>query len=109
LQRVTVVDVDIRDHTHVDWALDSRFSPQRDTVVIDDCYVPITMNPSVRDACGNVTPGSKLLLEATQKIDSGLFSLPLRNLMMKALDVWKDCGVPELQIPKRAKLRVEQS
>ena len=35
LKRVTVVDedVDIRDHTHVDWALNSRFSPQRDTIV----------------------------------------------------------------------------
>ena len=55
LKRVTVVDadVDIRDHTHVDWALNSRFSPQRDTVVIDDCHVPIQMDPSLRDARGN--------------------------------------------------------
>ena len=111
MKRVTVVDtdVDIRDHTHVDWALNSRFSPQRDTVIIDDCYVPIQMDPSVRDARGNVTPGSKLVLDATQKIDSGLFSLPSQALMMKALDVWKDCGLPEFQIPKRAKLRLERS
>ena len=111
LKRVTVVDsdIDIRDHTHVDWALNSQFSPQRDTVVIDDCYVPIQMDPSVRDARGNVTPGSKLVLDATQKIDSGPFSLPPKDVMMKALDVWKDCGLPEFKIPKRAKLRVEKS
>ena len=111
LKRVTVVDedVDIRDHTHVDWALNSRFSPQRDTVVLDDCYVPIQMDPSVRDARGNVTPGSKLVLDATQKIDSGPFSLPPKDVMMKALDVWKDCGLPEFTIPKRAKLRLERS
>lgn len=111
LKRVTVVDedVDIRDHTHVDWALNSRFSPQRDTVVLDDCYVPIQMDPSVRDAHGNVTPGSKLVLDATQKIDSGPFSLPPKDVMMKALDVWKDCGLPEFTIPKRAKLRLERS
>ncbi len=111
LKRVTVVDedVDIRDHTHVDWALNSRFSPQRDTIVIDDCYVPIQMDPSVRDARGNITPGSKLVLDATQKIDSGPFSLPPKDVMMKALDVWKDCGLPEFTIPKRAKLRLERS
>ena len=67
------------------------------------------MDPSVRDARGNVTPGSKLVLDATQKIDSGPFSLPPKDLMMKALDVWKDCGLPEFQIPKRAKLRLEKS
>jgi UbiD family decarboxylase len=111
LKRVTVVDedVDIRDHTHVDWALNSRFSPQRDTIVIDDCYVPIQMDPSVRDARGNITPGSKLVLDATQKIDSGPFSLPPKDVMMKALDVWKDCGLPEFTIPKRALLRLERS
>jgi len=111
LKRITVVDadVDIRDHSHVDWALNSRFSPQRDTVVIDDCYVPIQMDPSVRDARGNVTPGSKLVLDATQKIDSGPFSLPPKELMMKALHVWKESGLPEFQIPKRAKLRIERS
>src|SRR5579863_1311321 len=111
LKRVTVVDadIDIRDQTHVDWALNSRFSPQRDTVVIDDCYVPIQMDPSVRDAAGNVTPGSKLVLDATQKIDSGAFSLPPKAMMMKALDVWKGCDLPHFQVPKRANLRLEKS
>jgi len=111
LKRVTVVDadVDIRDPAHVDWALNSRFSPQRDTVVIDDCHVSIETDPSLRDARGNVMPGSKLVLDATQKIDSGPFSLPPKNLMMKALDVWTECGLPEFQIPKRAKLRLEKS
>lgn len=111
LKRVTVVDadVDIRDHTHVDWALNSRFSPRRDTVVIEDCYVPIQMDPSVRDAEGHVTPGSKIVLDATQKIDSGPFSLPPKSTMLKALDVWKECGLPEFQPPKRALLRLERS
>jgi UbiD family decarboxylase len=111
LKRVTVVDadVDIRDPGHVDWALNSRFSPQRDTVLIDDVYVPLQIDPSVRDARGNVWQGSKLVLDATQKIDSGPFSLPPCGMMMKALHVWKECGLPEFQIPKRAKLRIEKS
>ena len=56
-----------------------------------------------------IKPGSKLVLDATQKIDPGTFSLPPKTLMMKALDVWKDCGLPEFKIPKRAKLRIEKS
>jgi len=111
LKRVTIVDtdIDIRDHTHVDWALNSRFSPQRDTVIIDDCYVPMLIDPSVRDVRGNVIQGSKMILDATLKIDSGPLSLPPKDLMMKAIDVWKDCGLPEFEIPKRAKLRLEKS
>jgi len=37
LKRVTVVDedIDIRDHTHVEWAMNSRYNPSRDTVLID--------------------------------------------------------------------------
>jgi UbiD family decarboxylase len=109
LKRITVVDpdVDIRDPSHVDWALNSRFDPRRDTVIVDDVYVPLQIDPSVRDARGNVTQGSKLVLDATQKFDSGPFSLPPKDTMMKALDVWQECGLPELQIPKRAKLRLE--
>ncbi|HML14084.1 MAG TPA: UbiD family decarboxylase [Xanthobacteraceae bacterium] len=111
LKRVTVVDadVDIRDPSHVDWALNSRFNPQRDTVIIDDVNVPLQIDPSVRDARGNVTPGSKMVLDATQKFDPGPFSLPPRDLMLKALDVWNACGLPPFEIPKRAKLRIDKS
>jgi hypothetical protein len=30
-------------------------------------------------------------------------------MMMKALDVWKASDLPEFQIPKRARLRLENS
>lgn len=111
IKRVTVVDadVDIRDPSHVEWAMNSRFSPQRDTVLIDDVYVPLQIDPSVRNAYGEVTQGSKIVLDATLKIESGLFSLPPKAMMMRALDSWKDCGLPEFQIPKRARLRLDNS
>jgi 2,5-furandicarboxylate decarboxylase 1 len=111
VKRITVVDadVDIRDPSHVDWALNSRFSPQRDTIVIDDVYVPLQIDPSVRDARGNVTQGSKIILDATQKFDPGPLSLPPKELMMSALNVWKQCGLPGFEIPRRAKLRIEKS
>jgi UbiD family decarboxylase len=111
IKRVTVVDsdVDIRDPSHIEWAMNSRFSPQRDTVLIDDVYVPLQIDPSVRDAYGVVTQGSKVVIDATQKIESGPFSLPPKAMMMKALDVWKASDLPEFQIPKRARLRLENS
>jgi 2,5-furandicarboxylate decarboxylase 1 len=111
IKRVTVVDsdVDIRDPSHIEWAMNSRFSPARDTVLIDDVYVPLQIDPSVRDAYGHVTQGSKIVVDATQKIESGPFSLPPKAMMMKALDVWKDSGLPEFQIPKRAQFRLENS
>ena len=111
LKRVTVVDadVDIRDPSHIEWALNSRFDPRRDTVIIDDVFVPLQIDPSVRDARGHVTPGSKVVLDATQKIDAGPFSLPPRDMMMRALDTWQACGLPKFEIPKRAKLRIERS
>jgi UbiD family decarboxylase len=111
MKRVTVVDadVDIRDPSHVDWALNSRFDPCRDTIIIDDINVPVQMDPSVRDARGNVTSGSKLVLDATQKFDPGPFSLPPKPLMTKAFDSWKACGLPDFEIPKRAKLRIDKS
>ncbi len=111
VKRVTVVDtdVDIRDPSHVDWALNSRYSPARDTVIIDDVFVPLQIDPSVRDVRGNVTQGSKIVLDATLKIDSGPLSLPPKAMMMDALDVWKQCGLPEFDIPKRARLRIEKS
>jgi 3-polyprenyl-4-hydroxybenzoate decarboxylase len=102
-------DVDIRDPSHVDWALNARFSPRRDTVIIDDVDVPLQIDPSVRDARGHVTSGSKIILDATQKINPGPLSLPPSAMMQSALEVWRQCGLPEFDIPRRAKLRIDRS
>ncbi|MDR2885069.1 MAG: UbiD family decarboxylase [Deferribacteraceae bacterium] len=111
VKRVTVVDpdIDIRDSFHIDWAMNSRYSPKRDTVIIDDIFMPLGMDPSVRDAYGKVSQGSKIVCDATSKFDAGSFSLPSKELMEKALVSWKECGLPELEIPKRAKLRIDKS
>lgn len=111
LKRVTVVDtdVDIRDPVHLEWALNSRFDPARDTEIIRDVFVPMFMDPSVRVADGRSDPGSKLVLDATQKIDSGSFSLPPKDVMMRALALWREVGLPDFEIPKRARLRIDRS
>jgi hypothetical protein len=69
----------------------------------------LQIDPSVRDAMGNVTQGSKIILDATRKIDSGPFSLPPKDIMMNALVVWQQCGLPAFDIPRRAQLRIERS
>jgi UbiD family decarboxylase len=111
LKRVTVVDVDvdIRDPVHLEWAMNSRFDPARDTAIIDDVYFPLHMDPSIRTADGKLAPGSKMVIDATQKIDAGSFSLPPRGMMMKALDLWRELGLPEFRIPRRAWLRIDRS
>ncbi|MDO8595204.1 MAG: UbiD family decarboxylase, partial [Sulfuricaulis sp.] len=73
IKRVTVVDddVDIRDHSHVDWAMNARFNPARDTVLIDDVFVPINVDPSLRSNISQSTMGSKMVCDATLKSDAG--------------------------------------
>jgi len=111
LKRITVVDadVDIRDAAHLEWALNSCFNPVRDTVIIDDVHFPLYMDPSIRTADGHEAPGSKIIIDATQKIDAGSFSLPPRATMMRALDRWRELGLPEFRIPQRAWSRIERS
>lgn len=110
LKRITVVDadVDIRDPTHVDWAINARYSPVRDTILIDDVFVRMAMDPSTPIVDG-VKMNSKIVIDATQKLEEPVFSLPSKDMMMKALETWKEAGLPEFEIPKRAHLRLDRS
>jgi 4-hydroxy-3-polyprenylbenzoate decarboxylase len=111
LKRITVVnpDVDIRDSSHVEWAMNSRFDPAQDTEIIRDVFFPMGMDPSIRVKDGTSHPGSKVVIDATQTIDVGLFSLPAKDKMIAALNSWREAGLPEFSIPKRARLRIERS
>jgi UbiD family decarboxylase len=111
VKRITLVDsdVDIRDSLHIEWAMNARFNPVRDTVIIDDVFFPLHMDPSIRPAGGVAPQGSKIIIDATQKIDPGTFSLPPKPIMDKALESWEASGLPKFEIPKRAKLRIDKS
>jgi UbiD family decarboxylase len=110
-KRVTVVDhdVDIRDQEHLNWALNSHYDPARDTVVIDDVFVPMHMDPSVRIRGGNTDPGSKVVVDATSSIDAGDFSIPGRAVMEDALKTWQKAGLPDIDIPKRLNMRLDRA
>lgn len=109
-KRVTVVDhdVDIRDQEHLNWALNSHYDPARDTVIIDDVFVPMHMDPSVRIRGGNTDPGSKVVVDATSSIDAGDFSLPGRAVMEKTLATWRKAGLPDFEVPKRLNMRLDR-
>jgi 4-hydroxy-3-polyprenylbenzoate decarboxylase len=111
LKRITVVDedIDIRDPLHVEWAMNAHFNPVRDTVIIDDVDVPMYMDPSVRVMGKATEMGSQLVIDATQTIDAGAISLPSRELMMRALEVWQKEGLPDFEIPKRVHFRLDRS
>jgi UbiD family decarboxylase len=109
LKRVTVVDadVDIRDPAHVEWALNARMNPATDVVVIDDMHFG-NIDPSVRIVNGRPGPGSKLVMDATEKTDPGTFSIPSKEYMTRARAVWKEIGLPEFETPKRLRLRLDR-
>ena len=110
LKRVTVVDedIDIRDPIHMDWVLNARYNPSRDTVIIDDVYMRAAMDPSVEMIDG-VKMGSKIVVDGTKSLPEDVFSLPPKDTMMKALESWKEAGLPEFDIPKRAQFRIDKS
>jgi UbiD family decarboxylase len=111
IKRVTVVDddIDIRDPMHMDWAMNARFNAARDTIIIDNVYTPAVLDPTVRIREGEVEMSSKLVLDATEKRDAGETSLPPKELMMKALSVWEEIGLPKFEIPKRVRLMLDRS
>lgn len=111
IKRVTVVDddIDIRDPLHIEWAMNAHYHPIRDTILIDNTMVPMGMDPSVRLDNKHDSMGSKVVIDATATIDAGVISLPPKEIMMKALESWKESDLPEFEIPERVKLRLDNS
>jgi 3-polyprenyl-4-hydroxybenzoate decarboxylase len=100
-------DVDIRDPQHVEWALNTRYNPVDDTIIIDGVFTPISIDPSLEATHG--VAGSKIIVDATAKRDPGPFSLPPKATMQCALQAWRDAGLPDFAIPTRARLRIDRS
>jgi hypothetical protein len=49
------------------------------------------------------------VFDATQKMNAGPFSLPSMDYMTRALTTWKEAGLPEVVLTKRARLRFEKA
>jgi UbiD family decarboxylase len=106
LKRVTVVDddIDIRDPIHMDWVMNARYAPGRDTDIFNDVF--FNLDPAIRSTTSPTVMGSKVVIDATLKSDPGPLSLPNQEIMDKGLALWKEVGLPELEVCKRAKLRI---
>lgn len=109
LKRITIVDeyIDIRDRQHVEWAMNSHYHPIHDTAIIDEALLPL--DPTTRTGGKLPAKGSKVIIDATQSVDVGPLSLPSKELMYKALDSWKEAGLPDFDIPKRVQYLLDRS
>ncbi|OGQ25148.1 MAG: hypothetical protein A3C54_05170 [Deltaproteobacteria bacterium RIFCSPHIGHO2_02_FULL_60_17] len=98
---VIAVDEDINPHdpVAVTWAITHRSQPHKDIKVVGDRpfgATPIGMvatHPSSRyDNCE-----SSLLIDATRKADFPPLSLPKREYMVRAREIWEELGLPRLE------------
>jgi 4-hydroxy-3-polyprenylbenzoate decarboxylase len=91
-------DIDPSDPIAVTWAITHRSQPHRDVRVVRDrpfgaTPIGIVVNhPSSRyDSIE-----SSLLIDATRKADFPPISLPRREFMERARDIWEELGLPAL-------------
>jgi 4-hydroxy-3-polyprenylbenzoate decarboxylase len=98
---VIAVDEDINPHdpVAVTWAITHRSQPHKDIKVVKDRpfgATPIGMvakHPSSR--YDNME--SSLLIDATRKADYPPLSLPKKEYMERARDIWEELGLPKLE------------
>jgi 4-hydroxy-3-polyprenylbenzoate decarboxylase len=91
-------DIDVKDPVAVTWAITHRSQPHKDIKVVGDRpfgATPIGMvatHPSSRyDNCE-----SSLLIDATRKADFPPLSLPKKEYMVRARELWDELGLPKL-------------
>jgi 4-hydroxy-3-polyprenylbenzoate decarboxylase len=95
-------DIDPRDPDSVNWALGFRMQPHRDTrITMGKIGVldPSTAPPgSTQKESYYPSPSgaSALLIDATRKWDYAPVSLPKREYMERAREIWESEGLPEL-------------
>jgi 4-hydroxy-3-polyprenylbenzoate decarboxylase len=101
---VVIVDADIdaRDADAVNWAMSYRMQPKRDTEIVDmytmdlDCslYPP----GERKDLTERRSDATSLIVDATRKWPYPPVSLPAKTFMEQAIRIWKEEGMPELQL-----------
>ncbi|MBI2954537.1 MAG: UbiD family decarboxylase [Chloroflexi bacterium] len=93
-------DIDPRDMDSVMWALCYRMQPHRDihiakgkTASLDPSAVP----PEEKENLQGRPPTSALLIDATRKWGYPPTSLPRREFMERAREIWEEEGLPALK------------
>lgn len=97
-------DIDPRDVESVHWALAWRVQPDRDVRIIKGMVA--VLDPSLappherRDPYPLGAGGSAMLINATTKWDYPPVSLPRKEFMERAMEIWRDEGLPELRMSR---------
>jgi UbiD family decarboxylase len=92
-------DINVRDPIAVTWAITHRSQPHKDVKIVRDRpfgATPIGMvatHPSSRYDNSE----SSLLIDATRKADFPPLSLPKKEYMVRAREIWEELGLPKLQ------------
>jgi 4-hydroxy-3-polyprenylbenzoate decarboxylase len=92
-------DINVRDPVAVTWAITHRSQPHKDVKIVRDRpfgATPIGMvatHPSSRYDNSE----SSLLIDATRKADFPPLSLPKKEYMVRAREIWEELGLPKLQ------------
>lgn len=97
-------DVDIHEPGAIYWALSFSMQPYRDVKVVDIPLMPL--DPSIAPPGANRGLGdgedkprmSGLLIDATRDWDYPPVSLPRREFMERAIELWQELGLPELKL-----------
>ncbi len=107
--KITVVvdeDIDPRDADAVNWALSFRIMPHRDIRFTQGKSMALDFSgfqPGEAQPCPGypgITGYSTLLIDATRKWDYPPVSLPKRQFMERARQIWEEEGLPKLN-PKQ--------
>jgi 4-hydroxy-3-polyprenylbenzoate decarboxylase len=97
-------DIDARDIDSVIWALSWRVQPKRDIEIIGGRIAGLDLSaykfddPYEQKVMPNVTGSSAILIDATIKWPYTPVSLPKKEYMDRALIIWKELGLPKLQL-----------
>ncbi len=99
---IVTVDEDINagDPVAVTWAITHRCQPHRDVTIVPDRpfgATPIGMVVSHPSSRYDSTD-SALLIDATRKADLPPLSLPKKPYMERAVELWQELGLPELDL-----------
>ena len=93
-------DINVNDPVAVTWAITHRCQPHRDVTIVPDRpfgATPIGMVVSHPSSRYDSTD-SALLIDATRKADLPPLSLPKKPYMERAIELWGELGLPELQL-----------
>jgi len=95
-------DIDPQDADAVNWAMSFRMQPKRDSEIVEMYSNPLDCSlsaPGERDDITNRRSGaSSLIVDATRKWPYPPVSLPAKPFMQRAMEIWKEEEMPELQL-----------